>query len=45
MITYFVEKYQCLLIRYKFTLFQHKQEHQQPIMDFENGVIAEIYKT
>ena len=44
-IYYFDEKYQCLLIRYKFTLFQHKQEQQQPLTDFENGGIVKIYKS
>ena len=44
MIYYFDEKYQCLLIRYEFTLFQYKQEQQQPLMDFENGAIVKIYK-
>ena len=43
---HFDEKYQCLLIRYKLTLFQKKQEQQQqPLMDFENGVIVKIYKS
>ena len=38
-IYHFDEKYQCLLISYKLTLFQQKQEQQQPVIDFENGVI------
>ena len=41
----FDEKYQCLLISYKWTLFQQKQEQQQPVIDFENGVIVKIYKS
>ena len=45
MISYFDEKYQGLWMRYKFTLFQHKQEQQQPLMDFENGVIVKISKS
>jgi len=44
-IYYFDEKYQCLLISYNLILFQQKQEQQQPVTDFENGVIVKIYKS
>ena len=27
------------------TLFQQKQEQQQPVIDFKNGVIVKIYKS
>ena len=39
------EIYQCLLISYKLILFEQKQEQQQPVIDFENGVIVKIYKS
>ena len=39
---HFDEKYQCLLISYKLTLFQQKQKQQQPVIDFETGVIVKI---
>ena len=42
---HFDEKYQCLLIRYKLTLFQQKQEQQQVLLDFENGPIVKNYKS
>ena len=42
MIYHVDEKYQCLLTRYKLTLFQQKQEQ---LMDFENGFIVKIYKS
>ena len=29
----------------KLTLFQQKQEQQQVLLDFENGVIVKIYKS
>ena len=46
MIYHFDEKSQRLLIRYKLTtLFQQKQEQQQVLLDFENGVIVKIYKS
>ena len=32
------------LTGYKLTLFLQKQE-QQPVIDFENGVIVKIYKS
>ena len=45
MIYHFDEKYQCLLIRYELTLIQQKQEQQQTLIDFGNGVIVKIYKS
>ena len=42
-IYHFDEKYHCLLISYKLTLFQQKQGQQQPVIDLENGVIVKIY--
>ena len=45
LIYHFDEKYQWLLISYKLTLFQQKQEQQEPVIDFENGVIVKIYKS
>ena len=45
LIYHFDEKYQCLLISYKLILFQQKQEQQQPVIDFKNGVIVKIYKS
>ena len=33
------------LTGYKLTLFLQKQEQQQVLLDFENGVIVKIYKS